>query len=42
MKKSAKKVVDKNAEFFAAIELMEKEKEIPAQYIADKDRKSVV
>lgn len=35
MKKSAKKVVDKNAEFFAAIELMEKEKEIPAQYIAN-------
>ncbi len=35
MRKSAKKI-DKNAEFFTAIELMEQEKDIPAQYIADK------
>ncbi len=34
MRKSAKKI-DKNAEFFAALALMEKEKDIPAQYIAD-------
>ena len=34
MRKSAKKV-DKIAEIFAAIEQMEKEKEIPAQHIAD-------